>query len=99
MTQPLSKPDLVALQQAAVRREWIRRLRQEGERQCVGLARRAHPGRHPDRPPTFAYHVCAMALLGEVTDGPAWFLNRADGSDRHYVIGAKAGLSRYQMWS
>ena len=40
MTEPLSKSDLVALQQETTRREWLKRLREEGNRQCVSADRR-----------------------------------------------------------
>ena len=112
MTQPLSQDDLAKLsvgptppehtraRQEALRAEWLRRLREQGSRQCTGLfkdhsvelcgryvtVKALHPGR-----------VCAMALLGEITEGPRWYSGDRLPSVNVITIGAKVGLSEAQV--
>lgn len=104
MTAPLSKDELTRLsvqssvqaRQAAVRAQWIARLRAEGHRQCVGL----HKG-FDLRPSGMGAivtvykpaRVCAMALLGEITCGGYWWRDRTIEVG---MIGARAGLTLEQ---
>jgi hypothetical protein len=112
MTQPLSQDQLTKfsvgsipqeptkIRQEALRDDWLGRLREQGSRQCTGLFKKhsvqlygryvtvkaLHPGR-----------VCALALLGEITEGPRWYSGeRIPGVDL-ISIGAKAGLSETQV--
>jgi len=100
MTQPLPKSDLVALQQETIRREWLRRLRTEGRRQCVGL----HMDKYDvialvrDARPSVIHAVCAIGLLGEIIHGPRWW-ERVERDRRINLlsIGTAAGLSPEQV--
>jgi len=104
MTAPLSKDELnrlsvqssVQARQAAVRAQWIAKLRAEGRRQCIGL----HKGfdLHTRGMRAFVIvhspvHVCAIALLGEITHGAYWWRDRTIEVG---MIGAKAGLTLEQ---
>jgi hypothetical protein len=108
MTQPLSQDDLAKLSVGptppehtkALRAQWLRRLRDQSSRQCTGLfkdhgvelcgryvtVKALHPGR-----------VCAMALLGEITEGPRWYSGDRLPSVNVITIGAKVGLSEAQV--
>jgi hypothetical protein len=101
MIQPLPKSDLVLLQQVTIRREWLRRLREQGNRQCVGLYRGIDvslTGRYVTVAAISPVRVCAMALLGEIVHGPQWWMKAQTDS---YInlpnIGAMAGLSLSQV--
>jgi hypothetical protein len=101
MTQPLSRTDLVALQQETIRREWLRRLRTEGRRQCVGLHKQKYDVValvESDARQSIIHAVCAIGLLGEIIHGPRWW-ERVERDRRINLlsIGAAAGLSPEQV--
>lgn len=101
MSQPLPKTDLVALQQETTRREWLKRLREQGNRQCVGLYREIDvslEGRYAIVAAISPVRVCAMALLGEIVHGPQWWVKAKAHSHINLPnIGAMAGLSLSQV--
>ena len=101
MSQPLPKTDLVALQHETTRREWLKRLREQGNRQCVGLYREfdvSLEGRYAIVAAISPVRVCAMALLGEIAHGPRWWVKAKAGSHINLPnVGAMAGLSLSQV--
>jgi hypothetical protein len=87
MSLPLPKRQLRKQHQAVVRTQWLKALRTQPERQCAGLCRNV-----PGLP---LHQVCAIAMLGEVIYGPAWW-QRGHAAMTEHEIGRKAGLSAEQ---
>ena len=100
MSKPLSQPDLVALQQATLRRRWLIALRTQGHRKCSGLCNSIQVKTRSGVELTPIYQTCALGLLGEIVFGPFWWQHYEDGRayDGDLVpIAAMAGLDEAQV--